>query len=439
MPLQNPANYMLQLPDPTKVATDQLKLALGIRDSLRSDQLVASQVQENVAQAQQAQAKMTAQQRMQEGLAALAQNPTVANVRRTMLLYPEIGEHYKTALESLTAEDRSGRIKLLGQAHAAQVQGALPAALKLFGDARAAYQNSGMAQDAAGIQQIMDLSSSNPNAARGMAASMLAAELGPDKYAETYGKFEKLPDELREGAAKATTAQVDAAFAAPKALLDMQKTRGEIAKQGRDAAGDTGLTAPGQKAVNDAVANAEADASIAEKARNLRAAIEKERKSWPAGIGGSLSQRIRAAGGTQSRVDGLTEMYQGFINSLVRAELRGQGVQTDADYANAAKAYPSANGDADRILDLLSSKGAESELRSKVGGLKSEWLKKNAGDAGSANRAFKINGIDIGPGDTFEKVRSSLLPKAPTSAMWSPDKEAEMAEITKALAKGSGK
>lgn len=227
-----PINYTQQVADPFKSAAQGYQLGATIR----TDQ----------AQLAEAQAKREATLRMQQDLGALSANPnaTGADYAAVMTRYPALSEQLGRSWGALNAAQQQGKLEHGTQAYAALQSGRTDIAEKLFRDRAEAARNSGAEEEAKQAETMADLIKLNPDTARTSIALSLASNMGPDKFAETFGKLgqeqraadkapvelDKLKSDAAAAASDAETKRVQAKYADSTAILDLQKKGWDIKK-----------------------------------------------------------------------------------------------------------------------------------------------------------------------------------------------------------------
>lgn len=390
MPLQ-PKDYILNVPDPNEGLRQNLQFGLGLAQVQQNrDELALKQQQE-----QQKQATAVS---LQEELAQLAANPSPQAVVQTMLRRPELAEKLKPGLDALDANERKARVAPLSQAYAAILNGAPDVALGVLKTQETAYRNSGRAQDADGIGALVKQIQTNPGAGAVPVAATLALEMGLDKFTESFGKFAKLPDEMRQGTAAANKAVSDAMRSGVQAAFEERQQRADLdtkaasadssrasAEASRDAVADRAaqrdlnerkfaleekkFEAEKNKALVEAkkvspqifkeVATeykaAEAARKTATEADSVADAYAKHVTGFGAsGLGADIAEYWKRVRGTQNDVTKARIGYEKIVGAFIKeSRPPGSGVMTDQDYAVARQAYPPANGNPALIVSTL--------------------------------------------------------------------------------------
>lgn len=192
--------------------------------------------------AQQEQLALEQQMALRKDLAAASANPTPQALAQLSVKYPQLSEQFKRSYDMLSSEQQQAKVSAAIPIYAAIQSGANDVASAKLRETATAMENSGQKQEAAQTRAMADLIDQHPEQAKTTMGLLLSSVMGPDKFADTFGKLgqesrsaEKAPAELAKANADATTAQADAvikteqAKVAPQtALLDLQKKGWDI-------------------------------------------------------------------------------------------------------------------------------------------------------------------------------------------------------------------
>lgn len=194
--MPEPNNYMLQTPavNPTIQGFTQ---GLGLMDAVQAQQDAAKQRQ--------------AQIQMQNDLAGVAKNPTVAGINQVMMKYPAVADKFKPALESITTQQKDSRIGQASDVYASLLAGRTEIAKRLLEEQATAAKNSGddsAAKHASVMSQLLD-TDAGIKTVMSSAGMFLSSAMGPDKFAETYSKLEDTNRSNSEAPLKATKTQAE--------------------------------------------------------------------------------------------------------------------------------------------------------------------------------------------------------------------------------------
>lgn len=191
----------------------------GIKNGAGIQQIQAERAAYNLKQQQAAQ--------MQADLAALSRNPTTSGIAAMSIKYPQLSEGFKRSYDMLEPAKKQAKLESATQIYAAMENGRGDLAKDILKRQADAARNSGDEQEARAAEAHMQLIDTNPNLFKMSAGKLLAAAVGPDKFAETFAKIgdeqrsgELQGDLVRKGAADADAAVAGADSAKSKAVSD---------------------------------------------------------------------------------------------------------------------------------------------------------------------------------------------------------------------------
>lgn len=215
--MPDPYNYSLNIPNPAQSVTQALQLRGVIDEHKAAQQAILDKKQ------------------MQTDLNDLSSSPTTAKITSMMLKYPALSEPLKRGHDTLSEDQKNSKIQQATGVYAALISGQNDVAKQELAKQVEAARNSGDEQSANALDTMSQLIDHNPELAKTTSGLFLASLMGPDKFAETFTKFEqnrrdeaKAPAELTEAQAKAYKASVDSQFAESNAALDLQKKGWDI-------------------------------------------------------------------------------------------------------------------------------------------------------------------------------------------------------------------
>ncbi len=228
----DPIDYSIGAADPFQSVLQGFKVG----DFLQQRQV--QQQQQQLAQ-QQAQQQAAAQAQMQADLSALANNPnaTGADYAGAITKYPHLSEQIKRGWDVLDTSQRQAKLEQMSQVHAALQSGKPQIAKDYLQTLLTAAQDGGDERTKAGLQALIQQIDIDPEATKVSTGISLIAQVGPEKYAEAYGKFgaeqraqEQAPYDLADKRAKAQQEAVKAKYADSVALQDIEKRGWDIKK-----------------------------------------------------------------------------------------------------------------------------------------------------------------------------------------------------------------
>lgn len=203
------------VPDPSQSYLE------GVDQRIKLQALQTQQVQQ--------QAAVQRQQLMQSQLAALSRNPTPQAIARFSIAFPELGKQMKESYDMLAPAQQQAELKRLAPVFSAVQAGKPEIAIGQLTTMADAMEAAGQAQDAREARDMAKLIEANPKAAHLIVGSGLAAVMGPDKFATTFKTIgeegraaEMQPAAVKKATADAETATVQAKYAEPTALKDLE-------------------------------------------------------------------------------------------------------------------------------------------------------------------------------------------------------------------------
>lgn len=180
-----------------------------------------------------AEAANALQQQYETDVQAAMSNPTPQAFAALTLKYPQQREAFAQGWKMQSEAEQKGELSLATQAYAALNSGRPDIAEKVLQDRITAMKNAG--QSTEDYEPLLDLVRNNPQQARGYAGLILSHAMGPEKFADTFGKLgaeqraaDQAPAELAKKQAEATKAGIDAKYAEQQAVLDLEKKGWDI-------------------------------------------------------------------------------------------------------------------------------------------------------------------------------------------------------------------
>jgi serine protease inhibitor ecotin len=149
-----------------------------------------------------------------------------------MIKYPEAAEQLKAQYANLSTQEKQSRIDNMMPIVAAVNAGDNASAQIEIQRQIDAFTSSGKTQEAEAAQRMSELLFQNPNAARTIMNTSIAAAMGPDKFDQVFGKLEdqKREEQLQPG--KIAKAVAEGKIAEVKAQYQEQLEKAEIALKG---------------------------------------------------------------------------------------------------------------------------------------------------------------------------------------------------------------
>lgn len=215
MPLQAPANYLLDLPNPAEQVQKDLQFYMNLQDSQVKNNLINAQVQEHQLKAQQQQVDMARQAQRQAYMQELNSGPMTADkLVRAASLFPEISEKLTPMLGSLDKKEALAKSSELSRVLATVRNKDLASLTKLTDELIPAYENAGRKGDAASLRDVKAKAEQGDWAGTAVTAMQALAILqGPEQFAQTLKALTLLDDEAAKMRADAKTAESGANWA----------------------------------------------------------------------------------------------------------------------------------------------------------------------------------------------------------------------------------
>ena len=228
-----PINYNIDVANPVQNILGGFKTGYSIGALQEQQQM----------ERERARAAAQAQAQMQTDLQAVAGNPnaTGADYAGLITRYPQLSEQLKRGWDILDDQQRQSRLDQSGQVFAALQSGQPEIAKDLLKEIQTAAKNSGDTRTAASSEGLRRLIDVDPNAAKTATGLMLASQVGPEKFAEAFGKIgaeqraqAMAPAELRRAEAQAGEAESVQAIKAAEAKTAPQKFALDLEQRGWD-------------------------------------------------------------------------------------------------------------------------------------------------------------------------------------------------------------
>jgi len=269
-----------------------------------------------------------AQAAMQQDLALMGKNPTVANIAQNMAKYPQFADKFKPLMENATEQQKQNRINQAQDVFVSLGLGKRDAAMRILQDQADAARNAGDERGAKSAETMKQLIESSETGEAGdravfnMAGTYLASAMGPENFQKTYETLltqrregELHPSKLKEAQSNADKAAVAAKFAESDAALDLQKKGWDITKIQND------IEVSKQNAriatMNAAIAREGNDLKRQELALKIEEA-KKERDD-------KVSEKVAVATSAADTIDNMLSTAQMILNTSKITQVRATG------------------------------------------------------------------------------------------------------------------
>jgi hypothetical protein len=231
--MAQPFSYMLNVPDPAAAVTGGLQQGIQLGTMMERADLMAAQRQQTEIENRGLIAKQARATEFQNELGKLSSEGFSARgLNELMIKYPEASEQLKAQYANLSTQEKQSRIDTLSPIVAAVNAGDNASAQIEIQRTIDAFKNSGKTQEADAAQRMSELLFQNPAAARTIMNTSIAAAMGPDKYAEVFGKLEDQRREQEIQPGKIAKAIAEGKIAEVKAQYQEQLEKAEIALKG---------------------------------------------------------------------------------------------------------------------------------------------------------------------------------------------------------------
>lgn len=429
-----PYNYQINIASPIESAVHGLRFGAGLADMQMARQAQALQLQ----QAQQA---MEQQRAAQQAIAAFYSKPN-----KTTRDYEAIGAYMPAdKMRAMTEQFKMGNEKanqdMLGftqQALAAVENGNVPVALDLIRQRAESAKNSDKQEEAQALDTWGKLIGTAPEKASDTIMALVAGLPGGKDVVESIVKIrterraqELQPIELRKAGAEATTAEVGAQFAVPKAQAELEAAKWNVknlqnqinvrgAQLGLDrqrlamdtqvklaelGSKMTEIPVGAQKLINDAAVTAGAAKQQAGQYNDLASRITSIGSSW--GALGSGAEWLKKQTGSQGAVSALRQEFTRLRNSAAVGSLP-PGPATDRDIQMVLEGFPPPTASPAQLAGFLRGMAKLKDIDAAVEGAKVDWLAGNKGALTRAQNTFQAGDYAVKPGETFADFQSRV-------------------------------
>lgn len=425
-----PYNYSIDVASPFESAVQGLKFGAGLADMQMERQAQAVKLQQQQQAMQQQQALSATLRGLGEKIKS--GTATSSDFHQVSLMAPK--EQSEAALKTWESMNQTKKENLLS--FSSQVMSALGSkepqiGIDLLKQRAEAERNTGNEDQAKAYDTWAKLAELDPVNSQVAVGGMLSGLPGGDKVVDSWVKAqaerraaELQPAALKKAEAEATTAEVGAQFAAPKALADLEAAKWNVknlqnqinvrgAQLGLDRqrlATDTQLKlaelgqkaaelpAGAQKLVNDAAVTAAAAKQQAGSMNDLSSRIMQIGTSW--GAAGSAAEWLKKAGGMQGGISELRQEYTRLRNSAAVGSLP-PGPATDKDIAMVLEGFPPSTASPEVLSRFLRGMAKLKDVEAGVEGAKVDWLASNRGALTRAGNSFIAGDYSVKAGETF--------------------------------------
>ena len=371
---------------------------------------------------------------MQAAAASVMANPTAQNVGRFGMAYPEAFKDMKEAYGTLDGAAHEAALKAnVDVAHLLD-SGSEKEAIDYLQQHMAVAQQTG--EDVSSYPQLIDLIRTNPKAARTFAWGGVLSALGPEKFADNFGKISE--PARGKAAAEASTAETEAQYAAPKAESDLQTAAAQrqrmaaqtaneqadlvLKRQGLELDRDkltstiqlelekldaqgTQLDAGARQAVNTSVGNSAAASALADRMGSL--ADQMEGSGQSSGWKAAFYEKAKGVFGAQDSVSGLRAQYNQIVNAQAVKNLP-PGPASDKDIALAKQGFPPDSASPAYLSSFLRGLAKMQQAVAAAEDRKANWIAAT-GSLAPVRRDVNIGGVMVPAGTTFTEFNGNAV------------------------------
>jgi len=391
------------------------------------------------------------QQRMQQDYATLIANPNGRSVGRFMMTYPEAAEGIKKGWDTLSGAQRDAGIKTSADVYGYLNAGNPQAAIDLLKSHMEASGQTG--EDVSAYPQLIQHIQDNPDSARALAGINLATALGPEKFADNFGKIgseqrdnEVQPYKVQQEAANASIKGTEAQFAPAKAQSDLETEASNRERQAAQTANDvatlalnrdkleldrdtltsniglkleeldrqgTQLDASGKQAINSAVGESVSASALADRMNNL--ADRMKGVDMSQGWDAALREKGKGWRGAQDPVSALRAEYSQIVNAQAVKNLP-PGPASDKDIALAKQGFPPPTASAEYLQSFLRGMAKMQGAVAAGADRKANWIAAN-GSLAPSRKDVEVGGVMVPAGTTFAEFNGNAIKRSKQGEM----------------------
>lgn len=225
--MPQPFNYSLNMKDPMQSVMQSLQV-VNAMDAMRQQEA-------------EKQAALAEQQAYEADFAAMGERPTTQQIAQLMLKHQKMGAGLKSYYDAQSEQEKQANVGIATRLYAALDSGNTEAAKQLITKETERYRASGMEEQANMLDLVGKDIDKSPEKSRRISGQYLSVVLGPEKFAETFGKLQsdRRAEELHasaktEAESKANKAAIDSKYAESQAVADLEKKGWDIWKMQKD-------------------------------------------------------------------------------------------------------------------------------------------------------------------------------------------------------------
>lgn len=389
-------------------------------------------------------AALRAQMERRQRLSEYFTKPTAQGTLRLMTTDPDLRESLEKGWEFYSGAAKQSKLEALASAYELVRRGDTAAAAKIAREHKEADAAAGL--DTQGYDALIEAVEAGQATGEAYAGAMLAAGVGPDKFAEAYGKLgdearadELQPAKLRQENATASTKETEAQYAPQKIESELatetaqrtrwaEQTANEVARLALDRDGlalkadelqstiqlkleemaqaGTQLDAGARQAVNAAVGASVSSQALADRASQLAANFEANGSGgW--GWASSAREAFKGLYGGQDPITGLRNEYNQIVNQQAVKNLP-PGPASDKDIQLAKQGFPPSSASKEHIVSFLRGMAKMQQAVAASEDRKANWISAN-GSLSPTRRDTNIGGVAVPAGTTFTEFNGNAV------------------------------
>lgn len=422
-----PIDYTQDVQTPFQAALQ----GYGAGAQIRNDQQQQAMLAQQQAAAQQQRIDLT----------NLVNNPNAGakDYAAMTLKYPAMREQFKQSWDTLSADQRSGKLDFASRAYAALSSGRPDIAEQLMRDRAASMKTSGAPQPEVDAQEMWaNLIKESPEQARHIGGLFLSSVMDPDKFSTTFGQLgteqraaDVAPIDLQTKTAEAKIKGADATTALEKNVWDIANVKSQVneraARLGLDRdklTTDTQLKLTelqqkfGElpeyvaKAVNEAATDAIAADQSAKKMTDLAGQIDAAASTMGTNWKGSLDEwaKRNVPFASQNELTRIRAEYNRIVTPAAMAAYKqvASGSTSDKDIETAMVGVPKDTDSPELMARFLRGAAKLQAYGAVMANAKSEWFGA-VRSLGKAKGDIEIDGVKVPAGTTFKNFSDDYV------------------------------
>lgn len=459
--LNQPLNYMLNVPDPSQAVTAGLQQGVQLASMMERTDALAAQKQQTQVETQLMQAKAQREQAQRDAIAAYYDTPpekrTTAMFERIQATAPkEVAENMRASFDALTKEQQRQKLLTGAQVFSALRSGDRETANTILRQQADAARNAGDNAGAKAFENAAEMAAIAPDQAELFVGTSLAALPGGKEFLENVGKQQEQrfeaqlqPSKLSKAQSDALKSKFDADIAGVKAEFASEQERAELnvkkasssnmysqitdrAKRlglderkfadesarawtnlGLDRARLSQLPEPIRKEIDTYVVKAGEASTDAARMREIARRYREEVTTG--GLQASAGELYARLTGKTDAISDLRAEYARMRNTQVLKNLP-PGPASDKDIAFAAKGFPDENANPQQVSAFLTGFAKIRELEAKQNEARAAWTSTFRGLSNATTEA-SVGGVQVQAGEKFndfvKRYQGGETPAAP--------------------------